>query len=162
MAGQGPPPNPGAQRRRRNAGPEQTVLPAGGYYGPSPDLPSRWYAVDGRECRWLKITRQWWETWRHAPQAATFAATDWLHLLETALLVERFWRGEVGLAGEIRLRCGKLGATPEDRLRLRMSFGLPEVGSDPPVSRTRSSAGSDRRLRIMRAAGGSDAGKAQG
>lgn len=116
-------PKPDDQRRRRNAQPDKTVLPAEGYHGPSPDLPSQ---VDKQ--RWLTVTRRWWEGWRHAPQAATFGDTDWLFLLETAVLVDRFYRGDATLAGEIRLRVGKLGATPEDRLRLRMTFGQPEVG----------------------------------
>lgn len=154
LAGQGPPPKPVGHRRRRNAGPDQTVLPAGGYGGPSPDLPPlAGYDAEGRRLRWLKTTRLWWETWRHAPQAATFGATDWMFLLETAALVERFWRGETNLAGEIRLRCGKLGATPEDRLRLRMTFGQPDVGPGAST-RARPGASDDRRRRIMRAVGG--------
>lgn len=136
-------PKPDSERRRRNAQPDRTVLPAGGFYGPSPDLPP----LAGKR-RWLKATRMWWEGWRHSPQAASFGATDWLFLLETAMLVDAFHRGDASHAAEIRLRVGKLGATPEDRLRLRMTFGEAEVGTR---NAARPPTDDDRRRRLSSA-----------
>jgi hypothetical protein len=131
--------------------PDKTVLPADGYYGPSPDLPP----LAGKR-RWLKVTRVWWEGWRHAPQAATFGATDWLFLLETAVLVESFHRGDSSLASEIRLRVSKLGATPEDRLRLRMVFGEAEVGGGEQAAQQPAASG-DRWRRALKAVGDGEA-----
>lgn len=120
MAGRGPAPKDPSQRRRRNADPvPKTTLPAGDsdeLHGP--DLPT------GIE--WPQPTRQWWETWRRSPQAASFTSTDWDFLSDTALLHARFWEGDSKAAAELRLRVAKFGATPEDRARLRMQI------EDPP------------------------------
>jgi hypothetical protein len=74
------------------------------------------------EFAWPARTLEWWTMWRDSPLSATFTSTDWSELLDTALLHARFWRGEVKLAGELRLRVAKFGATPEDRARLRITF----------------------------------------
>lgn len=147
MAGQGPPPKPSDQRRRRNAEAAGTVLPADGYHGPSPDLPPK-----GGRARWTVRTLAWYQTWRTAPQAATFGPTDWLHLHDTAFVVDEYYRGDLKLAGELRLRMGKLGATPEDRLRLRMAYGQPEVGTGAAPRR----ATSERRNRLRAVGDDSD------
>lgn len=70
---------------------------------------------------WPDRTLAWWETWRRAPQAAEFTATDWDFLLDTAVLHATFWEGDARVAPELRLRVAKFGATPEDRARLRLS-----------------------------------------
>ncbi|TCO47311.1 hypothetical protein [Actinocrispum wychmicini] len=56
--------------------------------------------------------------------------TDWDFLLDTALLHAELWSGVASVAPELRLRVGKLGATPEDRQRLRMQ--IIEPGATPP------------------------------
>jgi hypothetical protein len=66
--------------------------------------------------------------------------TDWAELEITTLLVDQLYLGDTKLAGEIRQRVAKWGATNEDRARLRMSFekkteGAPEgpsAGSEVP------------------------------
>jgi hypothetical protein len=93
-----------------------------------PDLPG------GIE--WPVVTLAWWETWRRSPQAAAFTDTDWDFLVDTALLHARFWAGDEKVAGELRLRVAKFGATPEDRARLRMQVG------DPTVDATEKAVGS--------------------
>jgi hypothetical protein len=60
--------------------------------------------------------------WSTAPQAEHFTVTDWDFLLDTALIHAEVWSGNTGLAGELRLRVAKFGATPEDRARLRLTF----------------------------------------
>ena len=63
--------------------------------------------------------------------AASFTADDWSFLLDTALLHRAVWMGDVKAAAELRLRVAKFGATPEDRLRLRVQFAAdPEPTSD--------------------------------
>ncbi|WKK23043.1 hypothetical protein QZH56_30540 [Streptomyces olivoreticuli] len=66
--------------------------------------------------------RRFWKTWATAPQTQHWAETDWAELEITTALVDAFYLGDVKLAGEIRQRVGKWGATTEDRARLRMSF----------------------------------------
>ncbi|MCZ1015602.1 hypothetical protein [Streptomyces noursei] len=66
--------------------------------------------------------KRFWKTWASAPQTAAWGETDWAELEITTVLVDRFHQGDTKLAGEIRLRVAKWGATTEDRARLRMSF----------------------------------------
>jgi hypothetical protein len=81
---------------------------------------------------WPVVTLAWWETWRRSAQAAAFTATDWDFMVDTALLHARFWAGDEKVAGELRLRVAKFGATPEDRLRLRMQIGEPDAEKAKP------------------------------
>ena len=78
-----------------------------------PDLP---------EYDWHPRTLAWWETWRRSPLAQEFGQTDWDFLIDTAFLHSQMWAGEVRLASEVRLRAAKFGATPEDRLRLKVQI----------------------------------------
>lgn len=123
MAGRGPAPKDPSQRRRRNADaiPATTLVDTGETHGP--DLPG---GID-----WPVVTLAWWETWRRSPQAQMFTETDWDFLVDTALLHARFWAGDEKVAAELRLRVAKFGATPEDRLRLRMMIGDPSQTAAP-------------------------------
>jgi hypothetical protein len=98
----------------------------------APELPSFHVEKSGElvEFVWSPLAVSWWETWKASPQAETFGSTDWLFLLETAVIVNRFWRGDVSVAAEMRLRVAKFGATPEDRARLRMQFAAAD-GQEP-------------------------------
>ncbi|MFJ9234372.1 hypothetical protein ACIRJ3_05230 [Streptomyces anulatus] len=66
--------------------------------------------------------RRFWRTWATSPQASNWAETDWAELEITVKLVDALYAGDVKLAGEIRQRVAKWGATTEDRSRLRMSI----------------------------------------
>ncbi|MEV3860722.1 hypothetical protein AB0J38_41235 [Streptomyces sp. NPDC050095] len=66
--------------------------------------------------------RRFWRTWASSPQAGRWAETDWAELEITTRLVDGFYQGDMKLAGEIRQRVAKWGATTEDRARLRMSI----------------------------------------
>ncbi|MEO5875509.1 MAG: hypothetical protein ABIS86_16965 [Streptosporangiaceae bacterium] len=127
MAGRGPAPTDPEKRRRRNAEPvPETVVAADGEIR-GPDLPD---TVD-----WQDSTVAWWDAWRRSAQAAVFTDTDWSFLLDTALLHTKLWAGESAVAAELRLRVAKFGATPEDRLRLRMSVAAPEPETARPTGR---------------------------
>ena len=71
---------------------------------------------------WSPLTREWWRMWAESALAPDFTATDWSELRDTAFLHSEFWQGSIKLAAELRLRTAKFGATPEDRLRLRIQF----------------------------------------
>ncbi|MFD7605162.1 hypothetical protein ACFWAN_32565 [Streptomyces mirabilis] len=88
-------------------------------------------AQPGRELpRGLGITtpgaKRFWRTWSTAPQTAAWTETDWAELELTAKLVDGLFKGDLKLAGEIRQRVAKWGATVEDRARLRMTFEKPD------------------------------------
>ncbi|GAQ55225.1 hypothetical protein [Streptomyces acidiscabies] len=111
----GPAPKDNAQRR--NTHQHAQKLPA----EPQP----------GRELpKGLGITtpgaKRFWKTWSTAPQTAAWAETDWAELELTAKLVDGLFKGDLKLAGEIRQRVAKWGATVEDRARLRMTFDKPD------------------------------------
>lgn len=72
---------------------------------------------------WPEVTRRWWDTWGAEPMAADFRPTDWDFLLDTALLHAKVWgEGDLKLLAELRLRVAKMGATSEDRARLRITY----------------------------------------
>lgn len=101
---------------------------------------------------WPDQTVAWWDTWRTSPQAATFTATDWSFLLDTAVLHMRFWDGDYSVAGELRLRAAKFGATPEDRARLKIEVGTPKPPEQRPAVR-KAPATRARRERVLKAVG---------
>ena len=52
--------------------------------------------------------------------------TDWDFLLDTALMHHTMWaKARWEFAAELRLRAAKFGATPEDRMRLRLTVQTP-------------------------------------
>ena len=142
MAGRGPAPKDPSQRRRQNK-PEQfdVITPDGKLHGP--DLP------DTHD--WPDATSAWWETWRTCALAPKFTKTDWAFLLDTAVLHADFWLGNRALAGELRLRVAKFGATVEDRARLKVEIGDPD--KPPAPKRLQTKSGQDRKARLLRAVG---------
>jgi hypothetical protein len=96
---------------------------------------------------WPPQTRKWWQTWRESPQAQAFLDTDWDYLLDTALLHADFWLGDRSVAGELRQRLAKFGATPEDRSRMKLSVGDPVVSEAPRLTARQSGNRSGRLLK---------------
>lgn len=130
MAGRGPAPKKEHARPRdtaRRTKPAAVVEADGELHGL--DLPTL-------EEAWPPPTERWWDTWRRSAQAQTMTDTDWDFLLDTALLHARFWRGDAGVAAELRLRVAKFGATPEDRMRLRIQVGEPKPATPEAQSGT--------------------------
>lgn len=139
MAGRGPAPKPDDTRARRNKppAPAQNLSVDGELRGPT--LP--------KGMTWPEPTKKWWLNWRKSAQAKTFVASDWDFLLETALLHAAFWDGDKTVAAELRLRVAKFGATPEDRLRLRMNITQPDedgAQGEPEKGSTAASASKER------------------
>ncbi|WP_406305786.1 hypothetical protein OHA61_30755 [Streptomyces sp. NBC_00885] len=113
---------------RRNAHPHAQQLPAGTQ--PGRELPKALGITTGG-------AKRFWKTWSQAPQTTAWTATDWAELELTTKLVDGLFLGDLKLAGEIRQRVAKWGATVEDRARLRMTFEKtdetgPEAPSDAP------------------------------
>jgi hypothetical protein len=154
MAGRGPAPgaNPNkktaAQRRRRNVEQPGEHLPAEGYTGEFPPLPATWSNTvmrkvqtgDGEDellpetvkITYLKITREWYEIWARSPMATKFTQVDWMRLRELAPLKDQYHRRpSKDLASELRLQESLLGATVQDRQRMRLQIGEPEEEAEP-------------------------------
>jgi hypothetical protein len=143
MAGRGPAPKDPKKRARTNSDPVAlrviTAEPIA-----QPDLPEFdvQVEVDGelasRRFVWPARTREWWQMWDASPLSTEFTSTDWSELLDTALLHARFWNGDHKVAGELRLRVAKFGATPEDRARLRITFAAADDAEEKRPQRASS------------------------
>lgn len=93
--------------------------------GEAPELPTVFVDTEGNlsELHWSPLTIDWWNNWCATPQASVFSASDWYSLLTTAFVAQRFFTTfEVKYASELRLRESAFGATPIDRLKLRMAW----------------------------------------
>lgn len=114
MAGRGPRPKPADRKVRRNKSTAAThvieFVP-----GEQPELPEG-------VLEWPDQTREWWQMWAESPLSNSFTQSDWLFLLDTALLHGMLWSGDMSVMAELRIRVAKFGATPEDRARLRIQF----------------------------------------
>lgn len=120
MAGRGPAPKD--SKIRRNIDPIGTTtiefVP-----GKQPELP------EGPE--WPLVTVDWWKSWQESPLSDQFTAVDWHFMLDTALLHKAVWgEGELKWLAELRLREAKVGATAEDRARLRIQFANADDADD--------------------------------
>lgn len=136
MAGRGPAPKDPSKRRRRNAAdPETTITPDDELRGP--ELPAGVLGEeDGEPVQWHPMTQLWWDSWRGSAQAQTFVQTDWLFLIDTALMHHTMWaKGRWEFASEVRLRAAKFGATPEDRARLKLKVDDPKNAPQKPAQR---------------------------
>ncbi|MFJ6636555.1 hypothetical protein ACIQMR_35105 [Streptomyces sp. NPDC091376] len=134
MAGRGPAPKDPTKRRRRNAAdPMTTLTPDDELRGP--ELPAGVLGEeDGVPVDWHPMTKLWWDSWRTSPQAQTFMETDWLFLIDTALMHHTMWaKGRWEFASEVRLRAAKFGATPEDRARLKLKVDEPTSARQTPA-----------------------------
>lgn len=102
-------PKPNAARRNAPSHGEQVVVDDGVVRGP--ELAGQY----GPE------TLAWYGTWRSAPQAKLFLATDWSRLALLAPIVEAYFRRPSAAAlSEIRMNEERLGATVVDRMRARI------------------------------------------
>ena len=145
MAGRGPAPKDPSRRARTNADPiPLRVLPRA--VSSQPDLPE----LMPNGFPWPARTLEWWRVWGGSPLSEDFTATDWDFLLDTAILHGEMWSGDTKVASELRLRVAKLGATPEDRARLRITFA---AADDAEEKRERRSSSARERRGPLTSAG---------
>lgn len=120
----GPLPKPADKRARNNPDPIGTrVFPL--VRCDAPELPT---LID-----WHWRTHDWWGMWQRSPLAKDFTEGDWDYLTDTAVIHTAFWKGDLKLAGELRLRVAKFGVTPEDRARLRIVFAEADEKDSKPA-----------------------------
>lgn len=124
MALRGVAPKPEEERTRRNA-PIFSRLPVewdGVVRGP----------VLPKYRTWSAWTKDWYEAFRRTPQSMVCTTTDWMYIVDTALLYELMWTPKTPntqvatLAAEFRRRMSNYGYTFEDRLKLRMDVKSPQ------------------------------------
>ena len=92
----------------------------------------------------------WWDNWRRSPQAQHMGQVDWDFMVDTAMMHSQMWNGDLKMAAEVRIRVAKFGATPEDRLRLKV-----QVDEDlkPEVRTPKAKARRARLLQVVDDAG---------
>lgn len=132
MAGRGPAPKPEQLRQRRNRKPGAATLPktTDRKVPPLPSLRVPDPAEPGKTVRypWHTLTRKWWRRIWTSPMASQWLDTDVDGLGRLALLVDRYYQGDLSLASEIRLQEARWGLTPVDRQRLQWTVERPESG----------------------------------
>jgi hypothetical protein len=120
MAGRGPAPK-GKRARDRDTPEFEHLADDGELHGaPLPDgvLP------DGEP--WHPQTLALWDSLRRSPLLANEPELGWQFLVDTALMHHTMWtKGKWEFASEVRLRVAKFGATPEDRMRLKVKIETP-------------------------------------
>lgn len=117
MAGRGPAPK-GTRSRDRDTPEFDKLTDSGEEYGP--DLP-KGVLPDGEE--WHPQTIAWWDSLRRFPLLRDEPDLGWQFLIDTALMHHTMWqKGRWEFASELRLRVAKYGATPEDRMRLKIKL----------------------------------------
>lgn len=148
MAGVGRAPKEVRSRKndtaRREA--EITELEADGeLYGP--ELPEG-VLPDG--AGWHPRTVALWASLRSLPLLKNELDLGWEFLLDTALMHHTMWsKGRWEFASEVRLRLAKFGATPEDRMRLKIKVTTPvDEVKRPAVSSENVSDIASRRARL--------------
>lgn len=126
---------------------------------PPPPLPPHppggdWESVDGDPSdkiyvrrSWPQETLDWWDSWCEDPLTDEYRASDWLDLLDCAVIHARLWSGDDKAASELRLRMAKHGATREDRARLRITFASADSAEQKAFRGHANPAGGDARSR---------------
>ncbi len=132
----GPPPKHPDQRRRRNAAPSMTRLPAEGRKGDPPEWPLATSNAAERKV--------WAEVWA-TPQAEAWERLGWVRTVAgyVRLLVESEKRkAAAAICAEVRQMEDRLGLTPMSLLRLRWEIAADEVAEaradrEPQIRRLR-------------------------
>lgn len=117
MAGRGPAPK-GERSRDRDTPEFDRLADLGDVFGP--DLPAG-VLPDNED--WHPQTVAWWAALRRFPLLRDEPDLGWQFLIDTALMHHTMWqKGRWEFASELRLRVAKYGATPEDRMRLKIKL----------------------------------------
>jgi hypothetical protein len=109
-------------------------------YTPSAQPPLPDFMPDGSP--WPDETITFWAALREYPLSVDWTLIEWLYHMDTAVMHGEFWlTGKATFASELRLRLAKIGATAEDRARLRIAFANADEaeskgsGDKPPSAR---------------------------
>ena len=105
---------------------------------------------------WPDQTIKWWNSWINNPLTDDYRESDWLDLLDCAVIHSRLWSGDLKAAAELRLRMSRHGATRDDRARLRITFATADAAerkasssNDIPTGMGSQNARERRRLKAV-------------
>lgn len=98
---------------------------------------------------WHPQTLALWESLRRSPLLANEPELGWQFLIDTALMHHTMWtKGRWEFASEVRLRVAKFGATPEDRMRLKVKIDAPAPVGASSASQAKVTDIRSRRTRL--------------
>lgn len=106
-------------------------------YTPSAQPPLPDFMPDGSP--WPPESVALWGALAEYPLAEDWTLIEWLYHMDTVVIHAEFWlTGKATYASELRLRLAKIGATAEDRARLRIAFANADEAetrgkSKPPI-----------------------------
>lgn len=125
MGARGPAPKPPDQQanKSRAAADKARMKVVTSAPAEAPELPE--FMPGGAD--WPSETVAWWNSWTHNPLTEDYRDSDWLDLLDCALVHGRLWNGDDKAASELRHRMARHGATREDRARLRITFATANI-----------------------------------
>lgn len=83
---------------------------------------------EGGRTRWKPATAQWYDVISRMPHCILWAPEHWQFARSTALVYDRWIRGDNSRAGELRQREAKLGTTWDARRDLRIRYVNPKAG----------------------------------
>ncbi len=147
MAGKGPTPADPAKRKGNDRTFAMTEL--GAPPAKTPALPKLAVFDENGKKRFIEHrqeTKRWYKKWCESPMASMFTDVEWERLHMLAPVVDGVWRAfadgapdkAAKMMAELRLQEQKLGATPEDRMRLRWKIGEPDTDETPTRETSRS------------------------
>ncbi|WP_433038614.1 hypothetical protein [Actinomycetospora sp. CA-053990] len=98
---------------------------------------------------WHPQTRDLWDALRRNPLLAGEPDLGWQFLIDTMLMHHTMWtKDKWEFAAEVRLRVAKFGATPEDRMRLKMKVEKPDTDKQTGPATVTDATAHRRNLRI--------------
>lgn len=86
---------------------------------------------EGRR-KWSQATRDWWEDIASMPHCVLWGPAEWRYARTTALIYDRFVKGDRARGGELRQREKILGTTLEARRDLRIRYVNPRAFAQLP------------------------------
>lgn len=128
MAGTGPAPKPGAERRRRNEPARGEWVDLSHIFKPA--IATKPPARGRGHGPWHPRTLAAWKAWRADPVGQVWTPADLGAVVDLAYLHHEWVRGEVRLAAEIRLRMDGLGLTAKGKRDLRLRVQPPAEVAD--------------------------------
>lgn len=92
---------------------------------------------------WSAPTLAWWKRISTMPHCVLWTAAQWQYARDTALIHDRWVRGDKQRAGELRAREAILGTTIGDLRDLRIRYVNPKAFEAPPVAETPAEPGAE-------------------
>lgn len=129
MAIRGRKPKPDSEKVTRHAlGHEWIDVPD----TPYPGRPLGKHPVPGE--MWAPGTREWWRSVSTMPHCVLWGAAQWMYAKDTAVVYDRWLKGDRARAGELRNRARQLGTTMDSLRDLRIRYVNPKAFEAPPVA----------------------------